>query len=595
MMKQVIFISAFILIVLVRLGAQGNNTYDIITWKVIGERLFDGSKTKATRYEEDIRIILKGAESSQDSAVVIELIDELNQLIQTINVSLVKEDGNFFIIREPEYSVITNRTFQKIVGSQILNTRLQLNAGDFNKPKEVSPLYYFVFRNLTKIYEPRHGKSEYGGIFDSGKPETAKLHEIDKNLIRKLYSENFYSELRKNMIAIRGFFYYIHLRYQNYLVYAPLIGGILISVFLFFYFLSGGAVGRKNLSYKRYLLNGILISVSIALLYVLIMMPQQSGLLIGFHILKTMKVSFINSLILGFLAASIMFLIEKEITKRISNIIQKQVLIFLSTFFSILITLLIIMAAFIVFYSTKENISIHFENTFYLAFIAILVAGLRIVFNILNLRIQSMVNQKDVEIARMRELKNQAELNALYSRINPHFLYNSLNSIAGLAHLDPDKTERMAISLSSLFRYSINKEDKTYATVEEELEMVTKFLEVEKLRFDEKLQYTIKAEEHLLRKEIPRFLIQPLVENALKHGLAKITEQGILKIEVKQEQNDLIIKVYDNGPDFPDEPVTGYGLQNLHDKLQLLYGDDAVLNWYNGKNKFIQVTLKGQL
>lgn len=194
----------------------------------------------------------------------------------------------------------------------------------------------------------------------------------------------------------------------------------------------------------------------------------------------------------------------------------------------------------------------------------------------------------------MKELKNQAELNALHSRINPHFLYNSLNSIASLAHINPDKTENMATGLSELFRYSINKEDKTFVTVVEELEMVKKYLEIEKTRFEDKLIYKIEAKENVKEKLIPKFLIQPLAENAIKHGLSKIKEVGKITISVKQLEKDLVITIFDNGPNFPEEPVSGYGLQNLNDKLEIIYGEKAFINWENGENKNFKITLKNQ-
>ena len=173
-------------------------------------------------------------------------------------------------------------------------------------------------------------------------------------------------------------------------------------------------------------------------------------------------------------------------------------------------------------------------------------------------------------------------------------MYNSLNSIASLAHIDADKTENMATGLSELFRYSINKENKTFVTVAEELEIVKKYLEIEKTRFGNKLVYEINVDESTREKQIPKFLIQPLVENAFKHGLSKIKDMGKILIEVKQIKKDLTIRIFENGPDFPAEPVSGYGLQNLYDKLNILYGNDAIINWENGANKHFEVTLKNQ-
>ena len=106
--------------------------------------------------------------------------------------------------------------------------------------------------------------------------------------------------------------------------------------------------------------------------------------------------------------------------------------------------------------------------------------------------------------------------------------------------------------------------------------------------------YEIHSDESTLEKQIPKFLIQPLVENAIKHGLSKIKSTGKVSVEVKRIEKNLIISIADNGPDFPAEPVSGYGLQNLHDKLDIIYGNDASINWENGENKHIRIILKNQ-
>ena len=152
----------------------------------------------------------------------------------------------------------------------------------------------------------------------------------------------------------------------------------------------------------------------------------------------------------------------------------------------------------------------------------------------------------------------------------------------------------MATGLSELFRYSINKENRTYVTVNEELEIVKKYLEIEKIRFGNKLEYEINADENALEKQIPKFLIQPIVENAVKHGISKIKGRGKIEVEVKQLGKELSISIFDNGPDFPVEPISGYGLQNLHDKLNIIYGNDAIINWENGAKKSFNIILKNQ-
>ena len=151
-------------------------------------------------------------------------------------------------------------------------------------------------------------------------------------------------------------------------------------------------------------------------------------------------------------------------------------------------------------------------------------------------------------------MQHSAELQALHSRINPHFLYNSLNSIAGLAKVDPDKTENMALALSEFFRYTINKNNGTYSTVNEEAHLANIYLEIEKVRFGDKLQYVYDASDEVKDMKIPRFIIQPLIENAVKHGITQITGLGIIKLSIYKKNKTLNIEVHDNGPSFSNTP-----------------------------------------
>ena len=186
---------------------------------------------------------------------------------------------------------------------------------------------------------------------------------------------------------------------------------------------------------------------------------------------------------------------------------------------------------------------------------------------------------------------NRAELNALQARINPHFLYNALNSIAALAHIDPKRTENMALSLSKLFRYNVNREEQSLTSLGQEIEMVQLYLEIEKQRFGEKLDFSINADVSLYERQIPRFLIQPLVENSIKHGISKLKEDGKIILKVYAEDQNLFIEVYDNGPAFPDGVISGYGLQNMYDKLNLIYKKAYEVRFVNQPEKFIQIKL----
>jgi len=199
--------------------------------------------------------------------------------------------------------------------------------------------------------------------------------------------------------------------------------------------------------------------------------------------------------------------------------------------------------------------------------------------------------EKELEINKLHQLKAKAELETLQAKINPHFLYNSLNSIASLIHTKPDAAENMVLGLSDLFRYSINSQGENITTVDEELKMVQTYLEIEHHRFGDKLQFELEVDEPAKQKNIPRFLIQPLVENAIKHGISKM-RSGTLRLQVKSIPHGLEIKVFDNGPDFSKDLMTGYGLKSIYDKLNLLFPGKYEIEMNNGANKHVKITLK---
>jgi LytS/YehU family sensor histidine kinase len=215
----------------------------------------------------------------------------------------------------------------------------------------------------------------------------------------------------------------------------------------------------------------------------------------------------------------------------------------------------------------------------------------RSLYIFLNDRYKSIINQKDVKLAQMGELQKQAELQSLRAKINPHFLYNALNSIASLATTDARKTEQMALALSDFFKYAINREQKQLNTLSEELNAIRTYLEIEKVRFGDRLSFEIDCPEELLNIQIPQLLIQPLVENAIKHGLSQITENGLIRILASRAENQLKIRIYDNGPAFPDGPLTGFGIRNTQERINLVYGKNSSVNWVNGEDKFIEINL----
>ncbi|MFK7981526.1 MAG: sensor histidine kinase [Saprospiraceae bacterium] len=199
--------------------------------------------------------------------------------------------------------------------------------------------------------------------------------------------------------------------------------------------------------------------------------------------------------------------------------------------------------------------------------------------------------EKELLISKQKELQSQAELDALQARVNPHFLYNSLNSIAGLAQEDPTKTEEMAIALSHFFKYSTNRQTENWSTIEKEIEILETYLEIEKIRFGERLQFQLTCPEELFDAKIPWFLLQPIVENAIKYGYDQATNSIAIQIEISQNGNQLVFQIYDGGKPFPDDMPAGYGLQSIRKKLALLYPEKHELAFINVPKKQVAITL----
>lgn len=201
------------------------------------------------------------------------------------------------------------------------------------------------------------------------------------------------------------------------------------------------------------------------------------------------------------------------------------------------------------------------------------------------------LKEKELDLVKVKQLKTQAELQTLQSKINPHFLYNSLNSIASLIHEDAGKAEDMTLKLSRLFRYSINSPQENMASVTDEMEIVDTYLDIEKVRFGDRLKFVTQIDENVKNDLVPRFLIQPLVENALKHGLNDTIHKGELKINISRDGENILIVIADNGKPFPSELNMGYGLQSTYDKLALLYGENYQVKISNSPQKQLSILI----
>ncbi|HEX7903143.1 MAG TPA: histidine kinase [Chitinophagaceae bacterium] len=230
------------------------------------------------------------------------------------------------------------------------------------------------------------------------------------------------------------------------------------------------------------------------------------------------------------------------------------------------------------------------HNTIVFAYYNALATGLiYTAVNYVELERRRKLNEKELEVTRLMALKTKAELDALHSKVNPHFLYNALNSIADLSITDGKKARRMTIALADLFRYSINYSQNNFSTVNDEVAMTEVYLQIEKIRFEDQLNYSVKVEEGTGHYLLPRFILQPIVENAVKHGLKITGKMTEIFLEVKKENDSLFINIADNGPAFPEELVPGYGVKSVFDKLDLLFPGQYAIHFSNQPRK--QVSL----
>src|SRR6202034_554993 len=179
----------------------------------------------------------------------------------------------------------------------------------------------------------------------------------------------------------------------------------------------------------------------------------------------------------------------------------------------------------------------------------------------------------------MQNLVSQAELKALQAQINPHFLFNSLNTLYGTIDRSNVQARRLVLNLADVFRYLL-RSDRTLIEIEEELHIVRAYLEIEQLRLGDKLRTEIHVDETALRATIPLLSVQPLVENAVKHGVAPKTGTGFVRLDITSRLNVLTVTVSNSGACDPGALTAasangGIGLGNVRRRLELCYGEES--------------------
>jgi LytS/YehU family sensor histidine kinase len=186
--------------------------------------------------------------------------------------------------------------------------------------------------------------------------------------------------------------------------------------------------------------------------------------------------------------------------------------------------------------------------------------------------------REEIRNLRLETANRENQLGTLRSQLNPHFMFNALNGIRALVDEDPEQAKRAITQLSAILRNAMTTVRRRTVPLGEELDIVKAYLALEAMRFEERLQVSFDVDPELTRAPVPPMLLQTLVENAVKHGIAKLTKGGEVRISVHRGLNGLVMMVANSGTYVPGVVTgTGIGLSNTRKRLALLYGTNAAL------------------
>jgi signal transduction histidine kinase len=189
---------------------------------------------------------------------------------------------------------------------------------------------------------------------------------------------------------------------------------------------------------------------------------------------------------------------------------------------------------------------------------------------------QQRARDRERRAAELEQRLTAARLQALQMQLNPHFLFNTLNAISSLMHKDVDAADRMLVRLSELLRCALDSRDCQEVALREELAFLERYLEIEQTRFGPRLVIERSVDEGVLNARVPNLLLQPLVENAIKHGVERQRRPGIVRLSAQRQENEIVLTVRDNGPGLNPTDHSGrghgIGLSNTRRRLEQLYG-----------------------
>lgn len=180
----------------------------------------------------------------------------------------------------------------------------------------------------------------------------------------------------------------------------------------------------------------------------------------------------------------------------------------------------------------------------------------------------------DARTSRLEARLAEARLAALTARLQPHFLFNTLNAMSELVHADPDAAERMIVRLGDLLRMVIQRGEEHWSSLAEEVELTEAYLALERARYGDRLRTAVEVDDGVRSARLPSLTLQPLVENAVRHGIAPLDRPGRVELRARRRDGRLRIEVRDDGTGPEEDRIEGIGLGTTRRRLRELYGDD---------------------
>lgn len=200
--------------------------------------------------------------------------------------------------------------------------------------------------------------------------------------------------------------------------------------------------------------------------------------------------------------------------------------------------------------------------------------------------------EKNTQSLKYEVAMNEMKLNQLKSQINPHFIFNALNSIRALVDEEPSKSKRAINHLSNILRSSLVLDKKRLTSLKEELDTTKDYLALESIRFEERLQTEFNIEPETQNVQVPPMMLQTLVENGIKHGISKLKKGGKVTVDAKIDLGRMILEIRNTGH-YHDKRIngTGQGLRNTRQRLELIYGESAKLKIENESDNMVLTTV----